>query len=323
MKRLFLAMLLLAAPAIMGAAPGAAQSYPSKPIKFVVPFAAGSATDTLARVLGQRMSSTLGQPIVVENLPGASGQIAAQAVQRAAPDGYTALIATNTTHAANQSLFKTLSYDPVGGFEPVTKLGEITLAFAVNPTKVPASNVREFIAYAKANPGKISFGSGSSSSRIAGEMVKVLAGVDLLHVAYRSNPQAITAVLGGEIDMIFADVATTMPQIQAGKMKGLAVSSAQRSSLAPELPTMQEAGVAGYELTAWFAAYAPAKTPQPVVDKLNGAFRDALADKPTQASLLKVGVEPGASTPAELKKFAADETAKWAKIVAAAGIQPE
>jgi tripartite-type tricarboxylate transporter receptor subunit TctC len=319
MKRLILATLLLA----ISAAPGAAQSYPSKPVKFVVPFAAGSATDTLARVTGQRMSTTLGQPVVIENLPGASGQIAAQAVQRAAPDGYSVLIATNTTHAANQSLFKTLSYDPVGGFEPVTKLGDITLAFAVNPAKVPASSVREFVAYAKANPGKISFGSGSSSSRIAGEMVKVLAGVDLLHVAYRSNPQAITAVLGGEIDMIFADVATTMPQIQAGKMKGLAVSSARRSPLAPELPTMQEAGVAGYELTAWFAAYAPAKTPQPVVDRLNAAFHDALGDKSTRESLLKVGVEPGASTPAELKKFAADETAKWAKIVAAAGIQPE
>lgn len=318
MKRLLIATLLLAA----SATPGLAQSYPSKPVKFVVPFAAGSATDTLARVLGQRLSTTLGQPMVVENLPGASGQIAAQAVQRAAPDGATVLIATNTTHAANQSLFKTLSYDPVGGFEPVTKLGDITLAFAINP-KVPASSVREFVAYAKANPGKISFGSGSSSSRIAGEMVKVLAGVDLLHVAYRSNPQAITAVLGGEIDMIFADVATTMPQIQAGKMKGLAVSSAKRSSLAPDLPTMQEAGVPGYELTAWFAAFVPAKTPKPIVDKLNGAFGEALRDKSTQESLLKVGIEPGASTPDELRTFVADETAKWAKIVAAAGIQPE
>lgn len=322
MKRLLLATALLVASTTLGTTSGLSQSYPSKPIKFVVPFAAGSATDTLARVTGQRMSATLGQPIVVENLPGASGQIAAQAVQRAAPDGYSVLIATNTTHAANKSLFKTLSYDPVGGFEPVTKLGDITLAFAINPN-VPATNVREFIAYAKANPGKISFGSGSSSSRIAGEMVKVLAGVDLLHVAYRSNPQAITAVLSGEINMIFADLATTMPQIQAGKMKGLAVSSAQRSALAPDLPTMQEAGVAGYELTAWFAAYAPAKTPAPVVAKLNEAFRDALKDKATQESLLKLGVEPGASAPDELKKFAADETAKWAKIVAAAGIQPE
>lgn len=318
MKRLLLAAALLVASTTTGLG----QSYPGKPIKFVVPFAAGSATDTLARVTGQRMSTTLGQPVVVENLPGASGQIAAQAVQRAAPDGYTVLIATNTTHAANQSLFKTLSYDPIGGFEPVTKLGDITLALAINP-KVPASNVREFVAYAKANPGKVTFGSGSSSSRIAGEMVKVLAGVDLLHVAYRSNPQAITAVLGHEIDMIFADLATTMPQIQAGKMKGLAVSSAQRSALAPDLPTMREAGVADYELTAWFAAFVPAKTPQPVVAKLNEAFRDALTDKATQESLLKAGVEPGASTPEELKKFVADETAKWAKIVAAAGIQPE
>jgi tripartite-type tricarboxylate transporter receptor subunit TctC len=300
----------------------AAQDYPTRPLRFIVPFAAGSATDTLARALGQRMSATLKQPVTVENMPGASGQIAAQAAQRAAPDGYTVLIATNTTHAANQSLFKKLNYDPIGGFEPVTRLGDIALALAVHP-RVPAANVQELLAYARSNPGKLTFGSGSSSSRIASELIRMLARIDMVHVPYKSNPQAVTDLLGGQIDMLFADVSTTLPQIQAGAVKGLAVSSARRSPLAPDLPTMQEAGLPGYELTAWFAAFVPAGTPAPVVETLNAAFRAALADPDAQSALLKAGIEPTASTPAELKSFAAAETKKWAEIVKAAGIEPE
>ena len=319
MTRRFLAALLAAA--FLGT-PAMAQNYPTKPIKFIVPFAAGSATDTLARVLGQHVTASLGQPVTVENTPGASGQIAAAAAQRAAPDGYTIFITSSTTHAANQSLFKKLSYDPIGGFEPVTKLGDITLALALHP-KVPAGSVNELIDYAKKNPGKVTFGSGSSSSRIAGELIKILAGVDMLHVPYKSNPQAITDLLGGQIDMVFADVSTTMPQIRAGKVKGLAVSSAQRSPLAPELPTMQEAGVPGYELTAWFAAFVPAQTPKPVIERLNTAFRAALADKSASEALLKAGIEPVSSTAEELRGYVVAETEKWAKIVKAAGIEPE
>jgi tripartite-type tricarboxylate transporter receptor subunit TctC len=319
MTRRFLAALLAAA--FIGA-PAMAQIYPTKPIKFIVPFAAGSATDTLARVLGQHVTASLGQPVTVENTPGASGQIAAAAAQRAAPDGYTVFITSSTTHAANQSLFKKLSYDPIGGFEPVTKLGDITLALALHPN-VPAGSVKELVDYAKNNPGKVTFGSGSSSSRIAGELIKILANVDMLHVPYKSNPQAITDLLGGQIDMVFADVSTTMPQIQAGKVKGLAVSSARRSPLAPELPTMQEAGVPGYELTAWFAAFVPAKTPQPVIEQLNKAFRAALADKSASEVLLKAGIEPASSTVEELRRYVVSETEKWAKIVKAAGIEPE
>jgi tripartite-type tricarboxylate transporter receptor subunit TctC len=312
----------LLAAAISAIAPAIAQTYPTKPIRFVVPFATGSATDTLARVTGQKVSALLGQPVTVEDIAGASGQIAALQVQRAAPDGYTVFVTSNTTHAANQSLFKNLSYDPIGGFEPVTKLGDITLALAVHP-KVPAGNVKELVEYARKNPGKLSFGSGSSSSRIAGEMVKVLAGIDMLHVAYKSNPQAVTDLLGGQIDMVFADVSTTLPQIQAGTVKGFAVSSAKRSPLAPDLPTMQEAGVPGYELTAWFAAFLPVKTPKPLVDQLNTAFRSALADKAVQESLLKAGIEPSSGTPDDLRRFVLAETEKWAKIVKAAGIEPE
>lgn len=321
-RRLFSAALAGLVVALTASAGQAQDAYPSRPIKFVVPFAAGSATDTLARVLGERMSPSLGQPIVVENMAGASGFLGAQNVARAEPDGHTVLIATNTTHAANQSLFKKLPYDPIADFEPVTRLGTITLALVVHPS-VPAATTQELIAYAKANPGKLSFGSGSSSSRLAAEMLKSLAGIDMVNVPYKSNPQAITDLLGGQIQLVFADVATTLPQARAGKVKALGVSSAQRSPLAPDLPTMQEAGVKDYELTAWFAAYVPAGTPRPVIDRLNGAMKAALADEAAAKTLLGAGIEPVSSTPEELKAFTVAETEKWARIVKAAGIEPE
>ena len=288
----------------------------------MVPFAAGSATDTLARVLGEKMSASLGQAVVVDNMPGANGFLAAQNVARAEPDGLTVLVTSNTTHAANQSLFKKLPYDPINGFEPVSELGTITLALVVHPS-VPASTAQELIAYAKAKPGELTFGSGSSSSRIAGEMLKTLAGIDMLNVPYKSNPQAVTDLLGGQISLVFADISTTLPQAKAGNVKALAVSSAERSPLAPDLPTMAEAGVPGYDLTAWFAAFVPAGTPRPIVDKLNAAFKAALADPQATKTLLGAGIEPTSSTPEELKAFVASETEKWAKIVKAAGIEPE
>jgi tripartite-type tricarboxylate transporter receptor subunit TctC len=309
--------------AVLGMAlPAMAQNYPARPIKFIVPFAAGSATDALARIVGDHASKTLGQPIIVENMAGGSGVVAAQNVARAQPDGYTVLISTNTTHGANQSLLKSVPYDAVNGFEHVTKLGTITLALIAHPS-VPAKNVQELIAYAKANPGKLTFGSGSSSSRIAGEMLKTLAGIDILHVPYRSNPQAITDILGGQISLFFADISTTLPQIRAGKVTGFAVSTAKRSPLAPELPTMAEAGVPGYDLAAWFAAFVPAKTPKPIVDKLRDALVNAVENKGTQEKLLQAGIEAETSTSEDLKAFVESEIKKWAQIVNAAGIQPE
>ncbi len=304
------------------ALPAGAQDFPSRNIKFVVPFAAGSATDAVARILGDHVSKTLGKPVVVENLAGASGVIAAQNVARAEPDGHTVLITTNTTHGANQSLLKSVPYDAVGGFEAIGKIGTITLALTTHPS-VPAKTVAELVAHAKANPGKLTFGAGSSSSRIAGEMLKSMAGIDLTYVPYRSNPQAITDLLGGQISIVFADISTTMPQVRAGKVNGLAVSTASRSALAPELPTMAEAGVAGYDLAAWFAAFAPAKTPAPVVEALHKAIAAALADKATQDRLLAAGIEPEGSSPEALRAFVVAEIAKWADIVKKAGIQPE
>jgi tripartite-type tricarboxylate transporter receptor subunit TctC len=300
----------------------AAQDFPSRAIKFVVPFTAGSATDTLARVLGQKLNATLGWTVIIENVAGASGQTAASNVARAAPDGHTVFITSNTTHAANQNLFKKLSYDPIADFEPITRLGNITLALAVHPS-VPANNVRELVAYGKANPGKLSFGAGSTSARMACEMLKARAGFDMLHVPYRANPLAVADLLGGQISLVFADVSTTLPQIRAGKAKGLGVSSVQRSPLAPDLPTMTEEGIPNYEMIGWFAAFVPAKTPKPIVEKLNSAIKAAVEDKAVQESLLKAGIEPLTSTPEELRAYVVSETKKWADLVKAAGIEPE
>jgi tripartite-type tricarboxylate transporter receptor subunit TctC len=299
-----------------------AQDFPSRAIKFVVPFTAGSATDTLARVLGQKLNAAQGWTIIVENIAGASGQTAASNVVRAAPDGHTVFVTSNTTHAANQNLFKKLSYDPIADFEPITRLGDITLALAVH-TSVPANNVRELIAYGKANPGKLSFGAGSTSSRMASEMLKARGGFDMLYVPYRANPLAVADLLGGQVSLVFADVSTTLPQIRSGSVKGLGVSSARRSPLAPELPTMVEEGLPDFEMIGWFAAFAPAKTPKPVVEKLNAAIKAAVEDKTVQENLLKAGIEPLTSTPEELRAYVVSETKKWADIVKAAKIEPE
>jgi tripartite-type tricarboxylate transporter receptor subunit TctC len=299
-----------------------AQDYPSRAIKFVVPFTAGSATDVLARVLGQKLNATLGWTVVVENIAGASGQTAASNVARAAPDGYTVFVTSNTTHAANANLFKKLSYDPIADFEPITRLGNITLALAVHPS-VPAGDARELIAYGKANPGKLSFGAGSTSARMASELLKTRGGFEMLHVPYRANPLAVADLLGGQISLVFADLSTTLPQIRAGKVRGLGVSSMERSPLALELPTMIEQGIPDYEMIGWFAAFVPAKTPKPIVDRLNSAIKAAVEDKTVQATLLTVGIEPLTSSPDELRAYVLSETKKWADIVKAAGIEPE
>src|ERR1700682_178470 len=251
-----------------------AQDYPAKAISFVVPSAAGSATDQLARGLGQSVSNDTRQAVVIDNKPGASGFLAALYVAKAAADGYTVLITTNTTHAANEHLFKSLPYDPVKDFAPVTLLGKGGQIMVVN-LKVPAKSVQEFIALAKKEPGKYSFGSGSSSSRIAGELFQQMAGVQLLHVPYKSNPLAITDLLGGQIDMMITDNATGLPQVKGGKVRALGVSTLTRSPLTPDVPTISEAGLKGYDMGFWFAAYVPAHTPPAVVATLHALLVEA------------------------------------------------
>jgi tripartite-type tricarboxylate transporter receptor subunit TctC len=302
--------------------PALAQDFPAKPITFVVPFAAGSATDQLARALGQAVSEQTKQSVVVDNKPGASGFLAAQQVAKANPDGYTVLVTTNTTHAANEHLYKSMPYDPVKDFVPVTLLGKGGQIMIVNP-KVPAKTVGEFVALAKKDPGKLTFGSGSSSSRIAGELLQQMAGIQILHVPYKSNPLAITDLLGGQIDMMITDTATGIPQVKAGKVRALGVTAKTRSALAPDVPTIDEAGVKGYEMGYWFAAYVPAKTPAAVVRRLHDLLTAAEKSASAKAFYESTGTEPVASTSEELGRFQAEESKKWGAIIKAANIQPE
>jgi tripartite-type tricarboxylate transporter receptor subunit TctC len=305
-----------------GIAAATAQEYPAKPVTFFVPFAAGSATDTLARSLGQGVTAETRQNVVIDNRPGASGFIATQTVAKAPPDGYTVLIATNTTHAANEHLFKKIPYDPIKDFTPVTTLARGGQVMVVNP-RVPVKTVKEFIALAKRQPGKLTFGSGSSSSRVASELFQQMAGLQLVHVPYKSNPMAVTDLVGGHIDMMITDVVTGLPQVQAGKLRALGVSSPQRLPNVPELPTIAEAGVKGYELTFWFAAYLPAKAQPAVVARLRELFINSTKSPAAQSFFKTTGIEPWTTTSAELAKFQVSESAKWAKVIKAAGIQPE
>ncbi len=296
--------------------------YPDKTITFVVPFAAGSATDQLARALGQEVTRITKQAVVVDDKPGASGFIGAEAVKKAAADGYTVFITTNTTHAANEHLFKKLPYDPVKDYLPVTGLGKGGQVMIVN-LDLPAKSVGEFIALAKSKPGKVSFGSGSSSSRVAGELFQQMAGIDLLHVPYKSNPLAINDLLGGQINMMITDMATGVPQVKGGKVRALGVSTAKRSPLAPELPTISEAGLKGYEMSFWFAAYVPASTPPAVVAKLHDVLVEATKGSAMQNYYTSTGTDPFTTTPAELAKFQAAESEKWKSVIKRAGIEPE
>jgi len=316
---LALAACALAAAA---AAPALAQDYPSKPITFVVPFAAGSATDQLARALGQAVTTATKQAVVVENKGGASGMIAAQQVARSAADGYTVLITTNTSHAANQHLYKKLPYDAVKDFAPVAGLGKGGQVLVVR-ADAPYRNVGDLLAAAKKQPGKLSFGSGSSSSRVAGEMLKQLAGVDLMHVPYKSNPLAITDLLGGQIDLMITDTSTGVPQVKSGKLRALGYSTTQRSPQLPEVPTLEEAGVKGYDMGYWFAAYAPAGTPEAVVARLNRLLSDAVHSAGAKSFFDMSGSQGWTATPQELAAFQAAETQKWGQVIKAAGIQPE
>ncbi|WP_444814767.1 Bug family tripartite tricarboxylate transporter substrate binding protein [Variovorax flavidus] len=300
-----------------------AEGFPDKPITFVVPFAAGTATDQIARAIGNGVTAETKQAVVIDNKAGASGFIASQQVAKAAPDGYTVLITTNTTHAANEHLFKKLPYDPVKDYAPVAALGKGGQIMVVNPS-FPAKTVAEFVEMAKKEPGKYSFGSGSSSSRMAGELLQQMADIKLLHVPYKSNTLAVTDLLGGQINMMITDTATGLPQVKSGKLRALGMSSSTRSPLAPDVPTIAEAGVKGYEMGYWFAAYAPAKTPPAVVKRLNELLVKAAKSDAAKAAFYEpTGTEVFTTSPDELAKFQAGESQKWGRIVKAAGIEAE
>jgi len=308
---------------VLSALPAVSQdNFPTKPIRIILSVGAGGATDVMMRGIAERVKTTLGVPILVENQGAASGIIAAQTVARAAPDGYTILVGTNGTHAGNAAFFKSLPYDPIKDFEPITRLGIGTLVLCVN-NELPVSNVKEFIAYAKANPGKLAFGSGTGSARLGSEMLKAKAGIEIFSVPYKSNAAALTDLRGGQIQILLGDIALMKPQIRAGAVKGLGVSSASRSAAMPEIPTLAEAGVPGYELVGFSAVFAPAKTPASIIRRLNAEIVRVLQDKDFAQNLANAGLEAAPTTPEQLRSFVVSETLKWQDLARAAGVVPE
>ncbi len=299
-----------------------AQPYPAKPVTIIVPFGAGSGTDSITRIVGHFLSTALKQTVVVEPKPGANGAIAATYVARSAPDGYTLVMGTNSPHSAVPFLAKNVPYDPVKDFAPVSRVGSFTLMLVVNP-EIPAKSVAELIAYAKANPGKLTFASGNTSGIVAGETLKRWAGVDMLHVPYKSVPPALNDVLGGRVSMMFADFATAMPHVRANTLRALATTRKVRSTLFPEVPSLHEAGVTGFEMDSWAGLFAPAGTPGDIVGRLNSEVRAILGDPEIKAKIAATGFEAFASTPAEFDEFVKAQLASWGKMVKDAGIEPE
>jgi len=306
------------------AGPALAQSstYPNRPITLVLPFAAGSGTDTTTRIISQYLSTALGVGIVVENKAGANGMIAATYVAHAAPDGYTLLVTTNTSHSANPYLLKTLTYDPVKDFTPIARTGDLPFMLVVNP-EVPAKTVAELIAYAKANPGKLTYASGSSSAIVSGATFAHNAGLDLLHVPYKSSPPAMNDVIGGRITMMFTDVLTGLPHVNRGALRALAVTTRSRSPLVPDLPSMQEAGVPDFDITSWQGYFGPANLPTDIVLRLNGEIRKIVETPAIKAQLAALGMDAFSGTPEELGAFVKDQLVLWERLVGNAGIEKQ
>ena len=315
--------LAIVAAASLCSAAALAQPYPNKPIRAVVPFAAGSATDQIGRAFAEKMSQTLGQQVVVDNKPGASGMLGADIVAKAPNDGYTILIGTNSTNAALKYLMKKLPYDQDTAFAPVAYIGSVPLMVAVN-NDFPAKTLKEFVDQAKAKPGQVSFAYASTSQQVSSEMLSSMAGIKMNAIPYKSGPNAMTDLIGGQVNMFTADFAVTVPQHKAGKIRGLAVTSSKRVAVVPELPTVNEAlGLKDYELIAYFAIFAPAGTPPDVIAKLNQAANAAANSKDIQDKFAPNGfaVEPG--TPEALAQRNRTETAKWEKAIREAKIEAQ
>jgi len=304
---------------ILQIAPLGAQDYPNRPIHVIAPFGPGTATDTVARVIAAELTRLTGQAAVVDNKPGAEGQIGAQAAATAPPDGYTIFVTTQTTQSINQHVYKKLLYDPVKSFEPISGLSGGAQMVVVR-NDLPAKTIPEFIALAKAQPGKLTFGSGNGSARGAAELFRIMAKVDLLGVPYKTQPQVIADLLGGRIDVTFSDFTTGLPPVRSGQARGLGVTSLERYPGLEQFPAVAEF-VPGYESRPWNAAYAPAGTPRPIIDKLNKLIREAVASEAYRNLLKTTLAVPFPCSPEELAAFQAKETVKWGEIVRVAGMK--
>ncbi len=301
-------------PAAAMAQPDA--QWPSKPIKWVVPFPPGGAMDVIARTLGEKAGRTLGQPFVIENRPGAGGNIGADAVAKSPADGYTIMI-TSIGMATNKALYPRLSYDPVKDFAPISLLAIVPNVLVVNTAKTTDKSVADVIAHAKRDPGKLTYASAGNGTSIhlAGEVFASMAGLNLLHVPYKGSGPAVTDMLGGQVDLMFDSITSARPHIQAGKLRALGVTSAKRSATLPDVPTIAEAGVPGYEVSPWFAVFAPAGTPAAIVNKINAALIDAMKQPDTVAKFETIGAEPIGTTPQQLATHLDKELARWGALI--------
>ncbi|MBN9476903.1 MAG: LacI family transcriptional regulator [Bordetella sp. SCN 67-23] len=316
--------LALAALLALPFAAAAGDSYPDRPVRWIVPFPPGGAMDNIARTLGEAMGKSLGQSFVIENRAGAGGNIGATAVARAKPDGYTIMIVANGM-AVNPALYPDMAYDPVKDFTPISLLAVVPNVLVVNPQRIQAKTVPEVIALAKAHPGKYTYASAGvgTSIHLAGELFAKMAGVQMLHVPYKGSGPAIADMLGGQVDYMFDSITSSKPHIDAGKLVAIAVTTRKRSAALPNVPTVAEAGLPGYELTPWFAAFAPAGTPPAVIDKLNRAMRDALKTPKVQGTLASIGAEPIGGSPAELRDYLASEIKSGRELIESRGIKME
>ncbi len=298
----------------------AAQPWPSKPIKYIVPFAPGGTTDLLGRTLSEKLSVALGQPVVIENKPGAGGGVGADFTAKSAPDGYTIMGGTISTHAINASLYSNLPYDPVRDFVAITLIARLPNMLVINPS-IPARNVSELIALMKANPGKYTFASSGNgtSQHLSGELFKSMAGVDMQHIPYKGSPPALQDVVGGQVSMTFDNITTALPLAKAGKLRALAVTTATRSSAAPDVPTLAESGLPGFEVGSWQGVFAPAATPLEIVRRLNTEIVKIINMPDVREKLTALGAEPVGDTPEQFSAYVKAEVVKWSGVVKRSG----
>lgn len=299
------------------------QTYPEKPIRLIVPYAPGGNADTLARIISQGLGQTLEQQFIVENRAGASGVIGTEIVAKAAPDGYT-LLFVSSGHAVNPGVYPKLAFDPIRDFTPIGLVGSTPLILAVT-SALPAKSVKDLIALARARPGELSYGSGGngSSAHLAGALFNSIARVNIVHVPYKATQQTIIDATTGQVQVIYPSTTAVLPHMKAGRVRGLAITARERSTLVPELPTMQQAGVAGYEATIWTGMLAPARTPAGVVTKLNSTINQVMQAREVRERFAGLGADPATSTPAAFGKFISDEIAKWSKVIKDSGVKIE
>ena len=314
--------LLFIAGTLLCAGAFAQQTYPNRTIRFIVPYAPGGGTDIVARVLAQRLSESLGQQVVVENRGGSSGIVGTELAMRAAPDGYTLLMGTTGPFAVNPGLYPKLPYDPVRDFSPVSLISSAPHLLAVHPS-LPVKSVKELIAYARANPGKLTFSSGGGSSRLSGEMLNVLAKIEIVHVPYRGVAPAAVAVITGETSLSFSDIMVLLPHVKGGRLRGLATTAAKRSPAVPNLPTVAEGGLAGYESAVWYGVLVPAKTPDDIVGRLHAEIVKAVQHPDLRDRLLAEGSVVVGNTPEQFAAYIAQDRERWRRIIEAANIKGE